>query len=118
MLSHPGMNRRHDQSGPRKRKIVTEECELDQNGLPRERCRYRRRSLSPSGRDAGQGGQPKRTHFAVSKDLRGCVVRGNLGGLLGLPISFYRRVPAECFGRQSRLVQSEPLLRPERNVDK
>ena len=43
-------------------------------------------------------------------------MRGDLGGLLGLPISFYRRVPAECFGRQSRLVQSEPLLRPERNV--
>ena len=68
MLSHPGMNRRHDQSGLRKRKIVTEECELDQNGLPRERCRYRRPSLSPPGCDSGQGDQP-RTRFAVSGNL-------------------------------------------------
>ena len=69
MLPRPGMNRRHDQSGLRKRKIVTGECEHDQNGLPRERCRYRRCSLPPPGRDAGQGGQPEGTRFAVSKNL-------------------------------------------------
>ena len=54
MLSRAGMNRRHDQSGLRKRKIATEECKHDQNGIPRERCCYRhRRRLPPPGRDAG-----------------------------------------------------------------
>ena len=69
MLPRSGMNRRHDQSGLRKRKIVTEECKHDQNGIPRERCCYRHRGLPPPGLDAGQGGQPEGTRFAVSKNL-------------------------------------------------
>src|SRR5262249_12772810 len=38
------------------------------------------------------------------------MVRGDLGGLLGLPVSFDRRVPAQRGGRQPRLLQFEPAL--------
>ena len=48
---------------------------------------------------------------APGEGLRGSVVRGDLGGLLGLPVSLDRRMSAECIGRQSWLVQSEPILR-------
>ncbi|MGA6940284.1 MAG: hypothetical protein WB041_33665 [Pseudolabrys sp.] len=48
---------------------------------------------------------------APGEGLRGSVVRGDLGGLLGLPVSLDRRMSAEYIGRQSWLVQSEPILR-------
>jgi hypothetical protein len=49
----------------------------------------------------------------ASSSLRGPMVRGAGDGqrcVLGLPIRDVRSVSAECAGRQSRMVQSQPVL--------
>jgi len=50
---------------------------------------------------------------AKANEAPWCAVisKGEEQYILGLPVSLDRRMPAECAGRQSWLVQSEPVLR-------